>query len=107
MPWKGVAVNEERQRFLEDYKLRYYSITELAERFGISRKTAHKWIERFEHTGQTGFHDSQAAPLALGRPIQPSSQLGISAGAHRWARRSARPAAEAHPWPISQRPTAA
>ena len=42
MPWRGVTVSEERRRFLEDYRLNYYTITELAERFSISRKTAHK-----------------------------------------------------------------
>ena len=41
MPWKGVTVSEQRQRFLEDYQLSYYSVSELAERFSISRKTAH------------------------------------------------------------------
>ena len=35
MPWKGVTVSAERRRFLEDYQLSYYSITELAKRFGI------------------------------------------------------------------------
>ena len=40
MPWRGVTVSEQRQRFLENYKLNYYCVTELAERFGISRKTA-------------------------------------------------------------------
>jgi hypothetical protein len=34
MPWKGVTVSEQRQRFLEDYLLNFYSKTELAERFG-------------------------------------------------------------------------
>jgi len=34
MPWKGVTVSEQRQRFLEDYLLNYYSVTDLAERFG-------------------------------------------------------------------------
>lgn len=56
MPWRGVTVSEQRQRFLEDYQLNYYPVTELAERFGISRKTAYpgltaragKWIGRFE-----------------------------------------------------------
>jgi predicted DNA-binding protein YlxM (UPF0122 family) len=53
MPWKGVTVSEQRQRFIEDYLLNYYSISGLAERFGVSRKTAHthpghqgKWINR-------------------------------------------------------------
>jgi len=40
MSWKGVTVSEERRRFLEDYRLKYYAVSELAERFGISRKMA-------------------------------------------------------------------
>ena len=28
MPWKGVTVDEQRQRFLKDYQLNYYSITD-------------------------------------------------------------------------------
>ena len=42
MPWRGVTVSEQRQRFLKDYRLSYYSVTELADRFSVSRKTAHK-----------------------------------------------------------------
>jgi hypothetical protein len=52
MPWKGVTMSEQRQRFLEDYLLNYYSISELAERFSISRTTAHKWIRRLKRHGQ-------------------------------------------------------
>ena len=62
MPWKGVTVSEQRQRFLKDYQLNYYTITELAERFGISRKTAHKWINRFKKYGQDGFHELSRRP---------------------------------------------
>ena len=51
MPWKGVTVNEQRQRFIEDYQLNYYSIIELAERFCISRTTAYKWINRIKQFG--------------------------------------------------------
>jgi len=62
MPWKGVTVSEQRQRFLEDYQLNYYSITDLAESFSISRKTAHKWINRFKKHGQAGFHEYSRRP---------------------------------------------
>ena len=62
MPWKGVTVSEERQRFLEDYRLRYYTVSELAERYSISRKTAHLWIDRFEQTGESGFHEFSRRP---------------------------------------------
>jgi putative transposase len=62
MPWKGVTVTEQGQRFLEDYQLNYYSITELAERFCISRKTAYRWINRFKRNGQDGFHELYRRP---------------------------------------------
>jgi transposase len=68
MPWKGVPVSEQRGRSLEDFQLNYYSASELAESFGISRATAYtylhpsgtsghrgKWINRFKQHGQAGF----------------------------------------------------
>ena len=62
MPWEGVTVSEQRQRFLEDYQLKYYTIVELADRFSISPKTAHKWINRFEQYGQAGYHELSRRP---------------------------------------------
>jgi len=62
MPWEGVTVDEQRQRFIEDHELKYYSITELSERFGISRTTAHKWINRYKEHGQAGFHELSRRP---------------------------------------------
>ena len=62
MPWKGVTVSEQRQRFLEDYQLNYYSVSDLAERFGISRNTAYRWINRFKQYGQAGFHELSRRP---------------------------------------------
>ncbi len=62
MPWKGVTVSEQRQRFIEDYLLNYYSISELSERFSISRKTAHKWINRYRRHGQEGYRGLSRRP---------------------------------------------
>lgn len=62
MTWKGVTVSEQRQRFLEDYQLNYYSVSDLAERFGISRNTAYRWINRFKQHGQAGFHELSRRP---------------------------------------------
>jgi hypothetical protein len=62
MPWKGVTVSEQRERFLEDYQLNFYAVSELAERFGISRKTAHKWIARFRLLGHGGYHELSRRP---------------------------------------------
>jgi transposase InsO family protein len=62
MPWKGVSVSEQRQRFIEDYLLNYYPISELAERFSISRTTAHKWINRFKQYGDEGYKELSRRP---------------------------------------------
>jgi len=62
MPWKGVTVSEQKQRFIEDYLLNCYSKAELAERFNISRKTAHKWINRYLEQGPVGLEDQSRRP---------------------------------------------
>ena len=41
IPWKGVTVCEERLGFLQEYRLDCYSVSDLADRFSISRQTAH------------------------------------------------------------------
>ncbi|MCU0918390.1 MAG: leucine zipper domain-containing protein [Planctomycetes bacterium] len=63
MPWKGVTVSEARQQFLKDYWLGYYTISDLADRHMVSRKTAHKWIERVKRYGEEGFHELSRRPL--------------------------------------------
>jgi hypothetical protein len=67
MPWKGVTVTEQRERFLEDYQLNYYSITELVECFCISRKTACKWINHFKEKGHSGFLELSRRPHSCPR----------------------------------------
>jgi transposase-like protein len=62
MPWRGVTVSEQRQRFLQDYQLCYYGISDLAERFSISRKTAYKWIDRFVEYGEQGYQELSRRP---------------------------------------------
>ena len=39
-------------------------VTELAERFGISRKTAYKWIDRYEDGGPPSLVDRSRRPLS-------------------------------------------
>jgi hypothetical protein len=45
MPWKGVTVSEQRQRFLEDYVLNYCSATDLTELFKdpVTRQIVLPW----------------------------------------------------------------
>src|SRR3989337_3186730 len=63
MPWEGVTVSEARERLLDDWKLNYYSKTELAERHSVARKTVYKWIDRFEQEGLAGYQEHSRRPL--------------------------------------------
>jgi transposase InsO family protein len=53
---------EERIRFVKDEQLGLYTMSELCERYGISRKTGYKWLERFETEGVAGLADRSRAP---------------------------------------------
>ena len=64
MPWETVTVREQKQQFIEDYLADYYSVSELAERFSVSRKTAHKWINRFAEDGKKGLEDRDRRPAS-------------------------------------------
>src|SRR3972149_2664008 len=114
MPWKGVTMNEQRQRFLEDYKLNVYTTTDLADRFGISRRTAHKWIDRFEQSGLSGYHELSRRPHSSPSQTDPAivQQIVDLRVAHpRWGPailldlpRKRRPKAHPPPAPPRRRP---
>ena len=57
MSWKEATVMSEKRRFIEEYLQFEKSISELSREFGISRKTAHKWINRYEQYGESGLQD--------------------------------------------------
>jgi putative transposase len=79
MPWEGVTVSEQKQRFIEDYLLNYYSITELARRFSITRKTAHKWISRYLEQGPSGLEDHSRRPQSCPWQTDPAVAAEIVA----------------------------
>jgi putative transposase len=47
LPWKDTSPVTERKKFIEDYLTGEFTVTELCRKYGISRKTGHKWIRRF------------------------------------------------------------
>jgi transposase InsO family protein len=62
MPWKELCTLELRTEMITDWMTREYSITELSERYGVSRKTVYKWIERYESLGFEGLKELCRAP---------------------------------------------
>jgi putative transposase len=62
MPWRTETQMEQRQQLAILAKTGEFTITELSQRFGVSRRTAHKWIDRFEREGLDGLADRHRAP---------------------------------------------
>jgi putative transposase len=61
MPWLETSPMDQRMQFIVDYERGLQSVTELADRFSISRKTAYKWIDRHEADEATGWRIAAAA----------------------------------------------
>lgn len=55
-------VLNERVRFVRDFASGHWSMTELCERFGVSRPTGYKWVARHRTGGDRGLQDRSRAP---------------------------------------------
>jgi putative transposase len=52
MPWREVKPMDQKIRFISDFLNGYFNIAELCIRFGISRTTGYKWINRYKASGR-------------------------------------------------------
>lgn len=62
MAWELKNVEEQRLALVEAYVTGQASMTELCEHYGISRKTAYKWYDRYLAQGKEGLVDQPKAP---------------------------------------------
>ena len=63
MPWKVYPVSELRLALVHAVRSADLSIAEAARRFGVSRKTAHKWVARHNTDPLCAFTDRSRRPL--------------------------------------------
>ena len=68
MPWTETSAVKERIRFISDYESGLYTMTELCERFGVSRQTGYKWIHRYREEGAAGLEDRSRSSASLPAP---------------------------------------
>ncbi len=62
MPWRETCTMDERLKFIAACQEGLASVSELCRRFGISRKTGHKWRLRYRCEGAVGLRDRSSAP---------------------------------------------
>ena len=53
---------DQKVRFIADYQRGLFPVSELCDRYGISRRTGYKWIDRYETHRPTGLHDLSRRP---------------------------------------------
>jgi transposase InsO family protein len=74
MPWDEATRMSQRLRFIYEFDSCQYTMSELCERYGISRKTGYKWVERYAEEGPGGLEDRQR--VAKSFPHQISADKG-------------------------------
>lgn len=62
MPWDQRSTMDQKRLFIADYLTRSFTIVDLCDRFGISRPTAYKWIQRFLSRGYQGLDELPRRP---------------------------------------------
>jgi len=62
MPWKVKTMVESRRELVELALREGTNMSELSRRFGVSRKTAYKWLERYREEGVSGLEDQSRRP---------------------------------------------
>ncbi len=62
MPWRETTPMHQRTLFIADHLRGARSVTELCAEYGISRKTAYKWIDRYLRRGPLGLEDRSRRP---------------------------------------------
>lgn len=61
MSWQITNAKEERKLFIVDWLKREFTMKALCARYGVSRKTGYKWLERFKQEGEKGLEERSHA----------------------------------------------
>jgi transposase-like protein len=80
---------DQKRLFVADYQRGSFSMAELCRRYGVSRPTGYKWIERFEGEGVPGLEERSRRPRGCShetvdeRILKVEDALGMSPAVQR------------------------
>jgi len=86
MPWDETTRMSQRIRFISDLSSCHYTMTELCERYGISRKTGYKWAQRFQQGGPADLEDRSHAAKSFPHQLSPEKAKQLVDLRHRFPR---------------------
>src|SRR6202022_2958986 len=87
MPWKTSSVMEEKLRFIFEHELQERTMTELCQRYEITRQTGYVWLRRYREAGVAGLiEESRAAHRHRNQTPEEIEQrvLGLRQAHMRW-----------------------
>ena len=65
MPWQEVSTMSLRQEFITMVQHGTVRVSELCRRYGVSRKTGYKWLQRYRDEGTAGLTDRSRRPRRM------------------------------------------
>jgi hypothetical protein len=77
MPWSHTSPMDQKTQFIADYLRDRLSVTERCALYGISRKTAYKWLERYLTHGPQGLKERSRRPRTAPRHTPDHVVAGI------------------------------
>lgn len=86
MPWNQTDAMKERMRLIADFESGDFGVSDLAFKYGVSRKSVYKWLGRFEAEGALGLEDRSRAPHTQARAISEEVVQAILELKARWPR---------------------
>ena len=99
MPWKETCTMEERLKLMLEWSDVETSVSELCRCYGVSRKTAYKWRERYLADGVPGLSDRSRAPRCHPRAMSAevvTAVLGVRHTHPTWGPKKIRAYLERH-----------
>lgn len=83
MPWSETSPMDQRTQFIADYLRDSLSVTELCQLYGVSRKTAYKWIDRYLRLGPVGLEERSRRPRHSPNETAPEIVAALLEARHR------------------------
>ena len=84
MAWHQTEPMNERVKMINEHLSGDYGVSELARRYGVSRKTVYKWIERHEEENWAGLQERSRAPHQQANALCEEMEEAVLALKARW-----------------------
>ena len=79
MPWQEMSIMSSRAEFVVLAQVPGTNIRQLCRRFGISSRTAYKWLARYAQAGADGLQDQSRRPRRSPRQTPPAVEAHVQA----------------------------